>query len=186
MNDYQRVQALPGWNNAIKPYSDAFKKAILFVLAHENEYNKDCTVKTEHDPNDSGGTTKYGIDKGSHPKLDIENLTLEQAVQSYHADEWRRAHGDELPLILAICHFDGVVNMGEKPSAKQLQSAVGATPDGAVGPMTLKAANAACQHTASTAMLDKRASYYKSLRQFDRYGKGWLARVQDLRNYIAS
>lgn len=183
MNDYQRVQSLPGWNDAIQAYSLAFQKAILFCLAHENEYNKDGSVKTEHDPNDSGGTTKYGIDQAAHPDLDIENLTLEQAVKSYHEDEWKRAHGDELPQSLAICHFDGVVNMGAIPSAKMLQEAVGSTPDGSIGPATIRAAIGSPVHAAK-AMLDLRETYYRHLRQFPRFGTGWLARVSDLRGYI--
>ena len=185
MNDYQRVQSLPGWAESIVPFSPAFQKAILFCLAHENEYHADGTVKTEHDPNDPGGTTKYGIDKAAHPNLDIENLTLEQAVASYHADEWMRAHGDALPEKLAICHFDGVVNMGEQPSAKMLQSAVLAMPDGSVGPATLAAAQSA-DADAPNRMLDAREQYYRHLRQFPRYGKGWLARVSDLLAFLSA
>lgn len=188
MNDYQRVQALPGWFDAIKPYSEAFQRALLFVLAHENEYHPDGTVKTEHDPKDSGGTTKWGIDQASHPLLDIENLTLEEAVQSYHNDEWKRAHGDALPEALAICHFDGTVNIGETPSAKMLQAVVGAViVDGKVGPKTLASASAVDSPLhAALAMLERRKTYYTRLRQFPRYGRGWLNRVEDLRQFISS
>jgi len=187
MNDYQRVQALPGWFDAIKPYSEAFQRALLFVLAHENEYHPDGTVKTEHDPKDSGGTTKWGIDQASHPLLDIENLTLEEAVQSYHNDEWKRAHGDALPEALAICHFDGTVNIGVVPSAKMLQAVVGATVDGKVGSKTLASASAVGNPLhAALAMLERRKTYYTRLRQFPRYGRGWVNRVEDLRQFISS
>ncbi len=183
MNDYQRVQSLPGWNEAIAPHSPAFQRAILFCLAHENEYAADGSVRTEHDPNDPGGTTKYGIDKAAHPNLDIESLTLAQAVESYASNEWIRAHGDQLPERLAICHFDGVVNMGAKPSAMMLQAAVHAVADGSVGPATIAAAHAADDGAAGR-MLDAREDYYRHLRQFPRYGRGWLARVADLRQFI--
>lgn len=186
MNDYQRVQALPGWFDAIKPYSEAFQRGLLFVLAHENEYYPDGTVKTEHDPKDAGGTTKWGIDQASHPLLDIENLTLKEAVDSYHGDEWKRARGDDLPEALAICHFDGVVNIGMIPSAKMLQAAVGAVVDGNVGPGTMKAASVGNPLHAALVMLDRRKAYYTRLRQFPRYGKGWHARVEDLRQFISS
>lgn len=76
MTDYERVQALPDWQDAIEPFSPAFQRGILFVLAHENEYNKDGTVRTEHDPSDPGGTTKFGIDQASHPGLNIDGLFL--------------------------------------------------------------------------------------------------------------
>ena len=186
MNDYQRVQALPGWFDAIKPYSEAFQRGLLFVLAHENEYYPDGTVKTEHDPKDAGGTTKWGIDQASHPLLDIENLTLEEAVDSYHGDEWRRARGDDLPEALAICHFDGVANIGMIPSAKMLQAAVGAVVDGKIGAVTLKTASVASPQVAAEVMLNRRKTYYTRLRQFPRYGKGWLNRVEDLRRFISS
>lgn len=185
MNDYQRVKALPGWQDAIKPFSAAFQSAILFVLAHENEYTSDGRVKTEHDLQDPGGTTKYGIDKASHPLLDIESLTLKQAVQSYHDNEWQAAKGESLPLPLAICHFDGAVNMGTVPSAKMLQEAVGTAPDGKVGPATLAAAQRGSPIEAAGRMLNLRSDYYRHLRQFPRYGKGWLARVEDLRAFIS-
>ena len=116
MNDYQRVQALPGWFDAIKPFSEAFQRGVLFVLAHENVYHPDGTVATEFDPHDHGGTTRYGIDAASHPHLDIENLTLEEAVANYHSHEWQAAHGDALPDVpqvlglLQTVSNDGVVD----------------------------------------------------------------------------
>lgn len=184
MTDYERVQALPDWQDAIEPFSPAFQRGILFVLAHENEYNKDGTVRTEHDPSDPGGTTKFGIDQASHPGLNIDGLFLCDAVKSYHSDEWFRARGDDLPEKLAIAHFDGVVNMGEEPSAQLLQEALGVPVDGHVGPKTIAAAIAAPE-TALASILAGREAYYRRLRKFPRYGKGWLARVADLRAYLA-
>jgi len=184
MNDYERVASLPGWQEAIALYDKSFQRAILFCLAHENEYHADGTVKTEHDPNDPGGETRYGIDKAAHPHLDIDSLTLAQAVDSYFHDEWFHACGEQLPEALAIAHFDGVVNMGAHSSAIQLQRAVGAAADGSIGPATIAAAHAA-DAGAVNRMLDERALYYRRLRQFPRYGKGWIARVDDLRKYLA-
>lgn len=184
MDDYQKVQSLPGWSDAIAPYSPAFQRGILFVLAHENEYYPDGTVRTEHDPNDPGGTTRYGIDKASHPQLNIETLSLADAVSSYAAYEWIQARGGLLPERLAIAHFDDTVNIGVHYSAEMLQQAVGAAPDGQIGPKTLALAQAAPPE-AVEAILSAREAYYKRLRQFPRYGKGWLARVSDLRAYLA-
>ena len=184
MNDYQRVQALPGWFDVIKPFSEAFQRGILFVLAHENVYHPDGTVATEFDPHDHGGTTRYGIDAASHPHLDIENLTLEEAVANYHSHEWQAAHGDALPEPLAICHFDGTVNIGTVPSAKMLQRAAGAETDGIIGAATIGLAQVNPK-TEAALMLQYRATYYTHLRQFPRYGKGWLQRVEDLRQFIS-
>lgn len=183
MNDYDRVRALPGWQNAVAAYSGVFQQGLVFVLAHENEYNRDGTVKTEHDPNDPGGTTKYGIDAASHPGLSIEDMTLIKAVDSYHQDEWFRARGELLPDKLAIAHFDSVVNLGEHHASEMLQAAVGAQVDGSVGPKTLEAARNAPE-TALESLLASREAYYRRLRLFPRYGRGWIQRVQDLREYL--
>ena len=60
--------------------SDArFDKIIGFTLEHEVVKNSRGEVIAEHDPADPGGTTKFGIDKASHPRVDVENLTEEDA-----------------------------------------------------------------------------------------------------------
>lgn len=184
MTDLERVASQPGWHEAIGPYSEAFQKAILFTLAHEIEWGHDGRVLTEHDPRDKGGTTRFGLDQASHPLVEIESLTLHAAVQLYHQGEWQAAHGEELPEKLAIAHFDGTVNQGTHTSAQQLQIGLGVVADGSVGPKTLEAARNAPE-TALEALLNARAQHYRLLRQFPIYGRGWLARVEDLRRYLA-
>ena len=48
-----------------------FDQVIDRVLAHEGGY--------VNDPDDPGGETKYGISKKAYPKIDIKNLTKEEA-----------------------------------------------------------------------------------------------------------
>ena len=63
------------------------KHEVVFKKGHHGDYNY---VVTEHDPNDPGGTTRFGIDYGEHKKKpwnmsqqDIDRLTLPQAQAIY-------------------------------------------------------------------------------------------------------
>jgi lysozyme family protein len=41
------------------------------------------------DPNDPGGTTKYGIAQRWHPNIDVRALTPRQAAEIYRSEYWR-------------------------------------------------------------------------------------------------
>ena len=64
-----------------------FLEAMKFIFEHENVLSRGKVV-AEHDSKDPGGTTKYGIDARSHPGVDIENLTEQQALNIYW-EEWK-------------------------------------------------------------------------------------------------
>lgn len=156
---------------------------MVFVLAHETEYNRDGTVRVEHDPNDPGGTTKYGIDQRAHPHADVANLTLEQAKEIYRADEWTLCRCDELKPPWDLAVFDTAVNIGMSRAILMLQEVLGVTVDGHIGPKTLAAA-AMASSTLFQKFLDSRETYYKGLNLALRlrYLNGWLNRVADLRS----
>jgi hypothetical protein len=83
----------------------SFDKIIPFTLEHEGG------AKITHDPNDPGGTTKYGISKHSHPELDIENMTEDQAKEIYLNQYWKpvaKGIDDKLDMVA----FDTAVNCG--------------------------------------------------------------------------
>lgn len=89
------------------------------------------------DPDDPGGTTKYGISQRAFPILDIRNLSREQAVEIYRRRYWQPIHGHRLPSCVAGQALDHAVNAGVVPAALLLQRIVGAEPDGRIGPKTL-------------------------------------------------
>ena len=74
-----------------------------------------------NNPNDTGRETKYGISKRWYPKLDIKNLTLEQAAAIYLKDYWIPAGCDKLPWPLDWVVFDTAVNMGGDDAKKLLK-----------------------------------------------------------------
>lgn len=166
--------------------NDRFDFCVGFVLDHETEYNHDGSVRVEHDPNDPGGTTKYGIDQRSHPHVNVAGLTLSDAKQIYHDDEWTRCRCADLPPGWDLAVFDAAVNLGKGWAIPALQRLADVNADGFIGPKTV-AAVAALPRTALERYLDFRDDHYRSLRLSlrQRYLKGWLARTADLRKAIA-
>ena len=170
----------------VSHYGETFARAVAFVLDRETEFNRDGTVHCERDPSDPGGTTEYGIDAGSHPGVDVADLTEAQAVEIYHRTEWARIRGDGLPSALALSMLDTAVNPGIGLAATWLQLSVRATPDGMIGDGTLRAAHAldtAALKAAALSIQDARAHYYQN-RPAELHGHpfrarflaGWLAR----------
>jgi len=106
--------------------TDRFNKFIPFILEWETEYNKDGSVRTERDPDDPGGTTRYGIDQRSHPRVDINSLTLEQAKDIYFK-EWTNANIEDMPTGLGEVYFNALVNAGEG-RARKLSALSGGSP----------------------------------------------------------
>lgn len=166
--------------------SEAFEAALRFVLRWETVYRNGAAVAT-NDPDDPGGLTKFGIDQRSNPSVDIANLTEDQAADLYWR-EWLDCKADQLKWPLSLAHFDAAVNTGPTQAARFLQRAVGAAPDGVIGPVTLKAANAADAQSAALACCVERERFYVRLAEqrprFQKFLRGWLRRVADLRREI--
>ena len=105
-------------------------------------------------PEDPGGETKYGISKRSYPNLDIKNLTKQQASKIYKKDYWERIGGDTLPFPFDILTFDFAVNAG-------------------VGRASRLVGTAKCGKD----YLFKRIEYYTQLKDFNKFGRGWINRT---------
>ena len=110
-----------------------WEKAIAFVLKMEGG------EQAENNPADPGGLTKFGISQKAYPNLDIANLTKEGAMEIYKRDYWDICKCDELPTPYAIALFDSAVNQGVGKASRILQSVLGVTPDGQIGPKTISA-----------------------------------------------
>jgi lysozyme family protein len=162
-----------------------YNACISKVLEYEGGYTRD--------PNDRGNYTGCQVGKGenkgtnrgisacAYPNEDIKNMTEARAKAIYHADYWDPIFGDRLPAGPDLCTFDGGVNSGQSRGVKWLQKAVGAEADGVVGPQTIAMANAADEHVTIDRMCDDRMAFLQGLSTWDRYGKGWTRRVEDVR-----
>jgi lysozyme family protein len=77
--------------------------------------------------------------------------------------------------------FDFAVNAGVGRSIKTLQSAVGVTPDGGFGPLTMAAVQAIEPQELIERFSQAKEDFYRSLNTFNVFGKGWLHRVADVK-----
>mgnify|MGYP001994975564 CR=1 FL=1 len=153
---------------------ELFDEALELILIHEGGYIDD--------PHDRGGETKYGISKRAYPDVDIKNLTTAQAGEIYKRDYWDKCHCSSLPSGIALQVFDTAVNCGISRASKFLQECTNSTPDGIIGQKTLSAVSEAYNSHREHLIqkyTDRREKYYRSLKQYDRYGRGWSRRNKE-------
>jgi len=158
-----------------------FQCALEFVFDAEGGYTNDS--------NDPGGETNFGIDKRSHPKEDIKNLTKERAAQIYYNDYWLKSCAEHLPKLIAIAYFDSAVNTGIKQANRFLQRAVSVNDDGIVGPVTLNAVTHAEPKSTANRLIDYRQAFYDGLAdsrpKLRGFLKGWTNRNTNLKAFLA-
>ena len=161
--------------------NNRFDWIIKFVLDAEGGY--------DNDPDDPGGETKYGIDKRSHPDVNIKELTIEEAKDIYFTEYWVKFNCEQYAKPVGEVYFDCCVNTGSKQSNKFLQRAVGTNPDGIIGPKTLAAIHSADAYKLAFKVIDQRQTFYENLAynktSLKKFLKGWTNRNINLRNYIA-
>jgi lysozyme family protein len=162
--------------------NNRFDDIIVFVLDAEGGY--------DNDPDDPGGETKYGIDKRSHPDVNIKALTVEQAKNIYFAEYWMQFNCEQFAKPVGEVYFDCCVNTGAKQANKFLQRAVDTAPDGVIGVKTLEAV--ACRNAQETAlkMIDQRQAFYdnlaKSKPKLSKFLRGWTNRNINLKHFITN
>ena len=110
----------------------------------KNIIEREGGSKITRDPDDPGGTTKYGISQRAHKAVDIENLTYDQAVDIYNEHYYKPSKTESFPVVLQEIYLDMVVNIGYRGAVKIVQRAVNAKGadlevDGKLGPKTLGA-----------------------------------------------
>lgn len=161
-----------------------FFKSLDMVLKHEGGF-------VDH-PEDPGGATNKGITHKTYSDFlgrpledvdELKNIPDEHVQLIYKQGYWDKVKGDNLPSGVDFAIFDWAVNSGPGRAAKALQKAVGATQDGAIGPKTLEAVEAADAAETVKAVADEREAFYRGLRTFDTFGKGWLRRNEETRDF---
>lgn len=141
-----------------------------------------------NDPFDRGGETKFGVAKKANLDLNITTLTWAQAKDVYYRRYWLEGRCDRLPARVAVLHFDGCVNHGVRRASLYLQQAVGAHADGVIGPMTIRAVQAADEFVTCQRICDLREQFYKNIVARDstqgRFLRGWLRRITEMRDFV--
>lgn len=140
-------------------------------------------------PSDPGGMTNLGVTKATWEnwigresnETEMRALTPEKVEPLYKKKYWDAVRADELPVGLDYLMFDFGVNAGPGRAIKVMQSAVGVTPDGGFGPMTLAAVQAIDPNELIERFSQAKEDFYRSLTTFPTFGTGWLNRVADVK-----
>ena len=140
-------------------------------------------------PSDPGGMTNLGVTKATwenwvgreSDEAEMRSLTPEKVEPLYKKKFFDAVRGDELPVGLDYLLFDFAVNAGAGRAIKTLQSAVGVTPDGGFGPLTMAAVQAIEPQELIERFSQAKEDFYRSLNTFNVFGKGWLNRVADVK-----
>lgn len=158
-----------------------FAKALAQVLKYEGYYS-------DH-PKDPGGATMRGVTQAVY---DAWRKTAKQPTQSvryisdleiaaiYREQYWNKISGDDLPDGIDFAVFDFAVNSGVSRAARTLQGVVGTKQDGQIGPATLQATKT----YVAMAVTNKRLAFMQSLSIWSTFGKGWSARIADVKAQI--
>ena len=160
-----------------------YAQALKQVLKYEGGY-------VDH-PKDPGGPTNKGVTQAVYDNWrKSQNLSI-QSVRAIADSEvaaiyknlyWDRISGDLLPSGVDFAVFDFAVNSGVSRAAKTLQAVVGVTQDGVIGPATIQATKT----YVAMSITNRRLAFMQSLSIWSTFGKGWSARIADVKAQILS
>jgi lysozyme family protein len=169
----------------ISNWDQAFKQ----MLASEGGFTDDERDNGNKLPDGRKGSTMLGVTQFNWEQHvghqvthdDMRQLTPADVEPLYKKKYWDVVRADELPSGIDYMVFDMGVNAGPGRSIKLLQSAVGVTPDGGFGPMTMAAVQAIDPVELIERFSQAKEDFYRSLNTFATFGKGWLNRVADVK-----
>lgn len=156
-----------------------FEHCLAMLLKHEGGF-------VNH-PKDPGGMTNLGVTRAVYEQFvgrqvgeaEMRALTPAVVAPLYKANYWDKGNCDNLPSGVDWFVFDWGVNAGMGRPAKALQRIVGVTPDGGIGPQTLKAIQATNPKEILEGLYGARQRFYEGLRTFATFGKGWTRRNKE-------
>uniref|UniRef100_A0A6H2A476 Putative glycoside hydrolase n=1 Tax=viral metagenome TaxID=1070528 RepID=A0A6H2A476_9ZZZZ len=162
-----------------------FDKAYNFTKQNEGGFS--------NHQRDSGGKTIYGITSKYYPETYQKVMTTiekggdaDPIVKKFYKDNfWNPLYEKIFYPPLAVRLFDLGVNIGIKKSVRLLQrtfnrlSTIKISEDGDFGQLTLKAVNSPpfTHDVFYDGYITTAERYYRSLRDFDVFGKGWVNRL---------
>ena len=157
-----------------------FESALAAVLHHEGGF-------VNH-PSDPGGMTNLGCTKAvweewvGHPVTEatMRALTPADVAPLYKKKYWDKVAGDDLPAGLDYAVFDAAINSGPGRAAKWLQTVLGVTADGAIGPQTLATLSSFSVSDVTEDYNAMRLRFLQGLATWPTFGKGWGRRVAEV------
>ena len=156
-----------------------FKESLAQVLKHEGGY-------VDH-PADPGGATMKGITlatfsafkKKAMTKDELRAISDADVETIYKTGYWDAMRCDELAAGVDLLAFDMAVNKGVGRAARLMQQAAGVKDDGALGPRSMEAINKMPAKDLIVKVSEGRRDFYKGLKTFPVFGRGWLRRVDE-------
>lgn len=159
-----------------------FEKALASTLVYEGGY--------VNDPRDPGGATMRGVTQKVYDryrqqrgsvKKDVRYIDDTELREIYKFQYWNLIAGDSLPSGVDMAVFDYAVNSGATRAARALQAACGVRVDGNVGLSTVTAAKERSAATLIDKICDERLAFVRRLNTFKAFGKGWVRRIEGIR-----
>jgi lysozyme family protein len=164
--------------------ASTYDEALRRLLLHEGGY-------TNH-PADPGGPTNFGITIYDYRKYvkpgataaDVKAMKLDEAKAIYKAKYWDAQRCGDLPAGVDDAVFDYGVNSGIGRSGKVLRRCLG-LPDstGTVDDAVIAAAIHADAPKLIAAICGERLRFLQSLKTWPVFGKGWGARVAEVKAF---
>jgi len=154
-----------------------FKECLALVLKSEGGY--------VNNPSDPGGMTNLGVTKRvweeyTGHEVDektMRGLTPELVAPLYEQKYWRPCYGEVLPRGLDYLCFSFGINAGCGRSVKLLQQSLGLVSDGVIGPKVMQKLRESNIADVIKGFSESRREYYKSLKTFPIFGRGWISRT---------
>lgn len=168
--------------------AENYASSLSRILVHEGGF--------ANHPKDPGGATMKGVTqrvydayrqrKGLTTRT-VRSITSAELAEIYKTQYANAVRFDALPIGLDHVQFDGSVNSGPAQSNKWLQRALQQLGlyrggiDGVVGNGTLEAVNQVNDVDALIARIcEIRKAFLRALKTFPTFGRGWIARVDQV------
>ena len=161
-----------------------FKESLRLLLKSEGGF-------VNH-PKDPGGMTNCGVTCKTWAEYcnktvaqiseqEMRSLNHEKVSSLYKEMYWDVCKCDDLPSGVDYMVFDFGVNAGCGTAKKILQRAVGVAQDGVIGSDTLRKINNLTLQEIIILFSRAKEDYYRSCKNFDTFGKGWLNRINEVK-----
>lgn len=148
------------------------------------------------DPRDNGGRTSRGVTqrvytayraKMGKPAQDVYKASDAEVAEIFKKQYWDVCKCDELPGGIDLIAFNAAINSGPKRSYKLMQASLNRVAnarlavDGTPGMITVQAALNAPDHDAVVLEFGRKyQAFYRSLKDWPHYGKGWTRRNKNV------
>ena len=167
-----------------------FQPSLDLILKSEGGFTDNPKDPGNHLPDGRMGCTNYGVTQAAWESFvghkvsiaDMKALTPQTIGLFYKAKYWLACYGPQLPLGVDYMMLDASINMGVGRAVKLLQESLGCVPDGMIGPRTIQLIDQKDVMDIITGFSNRKISFYQNLPTFSEFGKGWLNRVETVKN----